>query len=66
MNAYKFVATALIVGVVAPLFWLGVQWIGIRVDAWIARKWRLLREKARQRLTDRIAAKLRRTRRIAE
>lgn len=66
MNAYQFAATALVVGVIAPLFWLGVQWVGIRVDAWIARRWRLLREKTRQRLADRVAAKLSRTRRIPE
>lgn len=66
MNTYQFAATALVVGVIAPLFWLGVQWVGLRVDVWIARKARLLREKARQRLGRGVAAKLGRPRRIAE
>lgn len=64
MNAYQFAATAIVVGVIAPLFWLGVQWVGLRVDVWLARKWRLLREKARQRLRSRVATKLRGTPRI--
>jgi hypothetical protein len=66
MNTYQFAATALVVGVIAPLFWLGVQWVGLRVDVWITRKWRLLREKTRQRMSNGVAAKLRRARRIAE
>lgn len=66
MNTYQFAATALVVGVISPLFWLGAQWVGLRVDVWLARKWRLLREKSRDRLSRRAAAKLSGTRRIAK
>lgn len=56
MNHYQFAAQALIGGIAAPLMWLAARYYGLRVDAWIVRRARLLREKVRQRLARRRAA----------
>lgn len=34
MDTYRFLATALVVGIIGPLFWLGVNVI----DGWVQRK----------------------------
>lgn len=49
MSFEKFLAIAFIYGVAAPLLWLTARRVGLVVDAWIARRWRLLREKLRER-----------------
>lgn len=66
MDEYRFLATALVVGLIGPLFWLGVNvfdgWVqrniypGIR--RWWALKVALLREKIRRRKTTATTEKL--------
>lgn len=59
MTTEKFLAIALVTGVVAPLFWLGVNIAEGKLR-------RLLREKVAQRQARRAAAKLRSPARIGK
>jgi hypothetical protein len=57
MGTYEFLATALVMGIIAPLFWLGVNvldgWVQRnvypRIRIWWAEKMALLREKVARR-----------------